>query len=51
MPERPHQGGELPPTPVPVGRNVVEFVGIEALPRSFEEDADIEATLESYRQG
>jgi hypothetical protein len=36
---------------LPAGRYVVEPVNIEAPPLSPEEDAGIEAALESYRQG
>ena len=36
---------------LPAGRYVVESVDLEAPPLSVEEDAGIEAALESYRQG
>lgn len=36
---------------LPAGRYVVEPVDTEAPPLSLEEDAGIEAALESYRQG
>ena len=36
---------------LPAGRYVVESVDLEAPPLSPEEDAGIEAALESYRQG
>jgi hypothetical protein len=36
---------------LPAGRYVVESVDTEAPPLSLEEDAGIEAALESYRQG
>ena len=36
---------------LPAGRYVVESVDLEAPPLSLEEDAGVEAALESYRQG
>ena len=36
---------------LPAGRYVVESVDLEAPPLSLDEDAGIEAALESYRQG
>ena len=36
---------------LPAGRYVVEAVDLEAPPLSIEEEAGIEAALESYRQG
>ena len=50
MPERPHQGGKLAPTPVPAGV-CRGFVDLEAPPLSLEQDAGIEAALESFWQG
>ena len=36
---------------LPAGQYVVESIDLEAPPLSAEEDAGIEAALESYRQG
>ena len=46
-------GKVLPPEmrELPAGRYVVESVDLEAPPLSPDEDAGIEAALESYRQG